>query len=331
MRFGFGFVPVPGQVRRVAPMLEQLGFDSLAVTDHPVGATEHFSQMMLACELTERIEIGGGVTVAPLRHPAVTASAINTLQFESGGRVFCGIGRGDAAVFSLGREPQPMAEFEDYLNELRRFLDGGVRWSQGLDIPRVPVDVAVSGPRMCDLAGRHADRITFAVGADPSLVGDWLHRARQSVESAGRDPDSVEYGAYTPCVLADDVETAIAGARHITAIFARFSAMRGQRSPRSIPPMLERTAEAVDRTIGHAPDLAIDVNEVVPREFVEWFAVAGRAEHAVDRFRALADLGLDHVQLVSGLHELPAHVADRHLELVGTVVIPAVNRPAPSS
>ena len=324
MRFGFGFVPVPGQVRRLAPELERLGFDSLAVTDHPVGATEHFSQMMLACELTERIEIGGGVTVAPLRHPAVTASALNTLQFESGGRVFCGIGRGDAAVFTLGREPQSMAEFDVYLTELRRLLDGGIRWSAGLGLPRIPLDVAVSGPRMCELAGRHADRITFGVGADPVVVGDWVRQARDAVERAGRDPDSVEYGAYTPCVLADDVDTAIAGARHITAIFARFSAMRGQRSDRSIPAKLASTAAAVDRAIGHAPDLALDVEDIVPREFVEWFAIAGGPELAVERFRALAEVGLDHVQLVSGFHELPREVGERHLELIGTAVIPAL-------
>ena len=324
MRFGFGFVPVPGQVRRLAPELERLGFDSLAVTDHPVGATEHFSQMMLACELTERIEIGGGVTVAPLRHPAVTASALNTLQFESGGRVFCGIGRGDAAVFTLGREPQSMADFDVYLTELRRLLDGGIRWSAGLGLPRVPLDVAVSGPRMCELAGRHADRITFGVGADPVVVGDWVRQARDAVERAGRDPDSVEYGAYTPCVLADDVDTAISGARHITAIFARFSAMRGQRSDRSIPAKLASTAEAVDRAIGHAPDLALDVEDIVPREFVDWFAIAGGPELAVERFRALAEVGLDHVQLVSGFHELPREVGERHLELVGTAVIPAL-------
>lgn len=328
MRFGFGFVPVPGQVRRVAPMLERLGFDSLAVTDHPAGATEHFSQMMLAAELTEHIEVGGGVTVAPLRHAAVTASGLNTLQFESGGRAFCGIGRGDAGVFSLGLQPQLMADFDAYLSELRHFLHGGLRWPRGLDLPRVPLDVAVSGPRMCDLAGRHADRITLAVGADPVVVGDWLRRSRDSVERAGRDPDSVEYGAYTPCVLADDVETAVVGARHITAIFARFSAMRGQRSPRSMPPILERTAEAVDRVIGHAPDLALDVSDVVTPEFVHWFAIAGGPAHAVERFQALADLGLDHVQLVSGLHELPVEVADRHLELVGTAVIPAVREAA---
>ena len=327
MRFGFGFVPVPGQVRRLAPKLERLGFDSLAVTDHPLGATEHFSQMMLACELTDRIEIGGGVTVAPLRHPAVTASALNTLQFESGGRVFCGIGRGDAAVFTLGREPQSMADFDVYLTELRRLLDGGIRWSPGLGLPRVPLDVAVSGPRMCELAGRHADRITFGVGADPVVVGDWVRQARDAVERAGRDPDSVEYGAYTPCVLADDVDTAISGARHITAIFARFSAMRGQRSDRSIPAKLASTAEAVDRAIGHAPDLALDVEDIVPREFVEWFAVAGGPEMAVERFRALAEVGLDHVQLVSGFHELPPEVGERHLELVGTAVIPALREP----
>lgn len=329
MRFGFGFAPVPGQVRRVAPMLERLGFDSLAVTDYPTGATEHFGQMILAAELTEQIEIGGGVTVAPLRHPAVTASAMQSLQYESGGRAFCGIGRGDGAVFALGREPQSVTEFEGYLIALRRFLDRDLPWASSLDLPRVALDVAVSGPRMCELAGRHADRITIGVGADPDLVSDWLGRARGAVEAAGRDPDTVEYGAYTPCVLADDVESAVSGVRHIAATFARFSAMRGQRSSRSIPPLLAKTAEAVDRVIEDRGELGDEAADIVPREFVEWFAIAGGPELAVERFRALADLGLDHVQLVSGLHELPTDVGDRHLALVGTEVIPAIRDSMP--
>ena len=103
--------------------------------------------------------------------------------------------------------------------------------------------------------------------------------------------------------------------------------MRGQRSDRSIPAKLASTAEAVDRAIGHAPDLALDVEDIVPREFVEWFAVAGGPEVAVERFRALAEVGLAHVQLVSGFHELPPEVGERHLELVGTAVIPALREP----
>jgi len=36
--------------------------------------------------------------------------------------------------------------------------------------PKVPVDVAATGPRVVQIAVRLADQITFAAGADPTRV-----------------------------------------------------------------------------------------------------------------------------------------------------------------
>ena len=48
-----------------------------------------------------------GVTNPATRHPAALATAIATVQEESGGRAILGIGRGDTALFHLGRTPMP--------------------------------------------------------------------------------------------------------------------------------------------------------------------------------------------------------------------------------
>ena len=35
----------------------------------------------------------------------------------------------------------------------------------------MPIDVAASGPKVIEIAARHADAITFAVGVDPYRLG----------------------------------------------------------------------------------------------------------------------------------------------------------------
>ena len=46
--------------------------------------------------------------------------------------------------------------------------------------PKVPLDVAVSGPRLIDFAARTAERVTLAVGADPDRVAWALDLAAES-------------------------------------------------------------------------------------------------------------------------------------------------------
>ena len=54
---------------------------------------------------TERLRFATGVTNAFTRHPAALANVAATVQETSGGRFVLGIGRGDTALFHLGRKP----------------------------------------------------------------------------------------------------------------------------------------------------------------------------------------------------------------------------------
>ena len=54
--------------------------------------------------------------------------------------------------------------------------------------PKVPLDIAASGPRMIEFAARIAERVTLAVGADPDRVAWALDLARKAAADAGRDP-----------------------------------------------------------------------------------------------------------------------------------------------
>jgi 5,10-methylenetetrahydromethanopterin reductase len=51
--------------------------------------------------------------------------------------------------------------------------------------PKVPLDVACTGPRVITLAARRAERVTFAVGADPERIRWAVETARQARHGRG--------------------------------------------------------------------------------------------------------------------------------------------------
>ena len=63
----------------------------------------------LPANATERLRVATGVTNAHTRHPAALANGAATVQETSGGRFVLGIGRGDTALFHLGKKPMPVA------------------------------------------------------------------------------------------------------------------------------------------------------------------------------------------------------------------------------
>ena len=91
-----------GRLRNFARRAEELGFDSLWITDHIVTATGLYgvswldSLMTLShvSAITERVDLGTSVLILPVRQPVVLAKEISTLQHLSGGRYQFGIGTG---------------------------------------------------------------------------------------------------------------------------------------------------------------------------------------------------------------------------------------------
>jgi probable F420-dependent oxidoreductase len=90
------------QIRRFAVHAEELGFDSLFVTDHLLTATRFYRVSWLeplttlahAAAVTERIRLGTSILVLPTRQPVVLAKEIASLQHLSGGRFVFGVGVG---------------------------------------------------------------------------------------------------------------------------------------------------------------------------------------------------------------------------------------------
>ena len=99
LEFGYFLTPDaadPLGVLETARLLDRLGYDLVAVQDHPYQARHLDTSSLLATILaqTDTMRVFADVANLPLRPPAVLAKAAATLDLLSGGRFELGIGAG---------------------------------------------------------------------------------------------------------------------------------------------------------------------------------------------------------------------------------------------
>src|SRR5207245_1019029 len=171
--------------------LEAEGVRRVWVIDSQLAMKDVFAGLVVAALNTTRIGLGTGVTNAVTRHPTVTANAIAAVAEISHGRAILGLGAGDSALYGIGLKPQTVAELEDAIVFFRSHVDTSV-----------PIYLAVSQQRMCDLAGRRADGAIVMGPAQPDLVRrqvEWIEgELRAAVASS---PDDVRSWASTQARL----------------------------------------------------------------------------------------------------------------------------------
>jgi G6PDH family F420-dependent oxidoreductase len=172
----------PKQLVRDVMLAEEAGFDFAVISDHYfpwLEAQGHapyaWSVLGAAAQATTRIPLMTYVT-CPIRryHPAVVAQKAATMQLLSDGRFTLGLGAGENLNEHIVGGGWPMAatrhEMLDEAVQIIRALWTGdtityrgkhfdVESAKVWDLPdrAPPIGIAVSGPRSCRLAGRHAD------------------------------------------------------------------------------------------------------------------------------------------------------------------------------
>ena len=300
---------------------EEVGYDGFTLSDSQNRWGDCYIALALAAQATSTIKLGTSVTNSFTRHAAVTASAIVTVQAESGGRAHLGIGRGDSALAYLGRAPDAVSVFEDYLKRVQGYLRGEevsfeaggtvesldladrpassrIEWMPA-DLPKVPVSVAATGPKVIAAAARHADRVTFAVGADAERIRWGMEVARAARAEAGLSPE-IPFGAYVTLVVHDDPEEATRMGEAALSVFARFSVMHGT---------IVGPASESQREVLHGIHDAYDMKQhggagspqaaMLTAEFTRNFGIFGPPSYCADRLSELIELGINRF-IVSG-------------------------------
>jgi 5,10-methylenetetrahydromethanopterin reductase len=319
----------PDHALKTAQRAEAAGWDGMLVVDSQNLAPDAYVALTLAATGTSRLGLGTGVTNSVTRQPAVTASAAMAVQQVSKGRMVLGIGRGDSALAHLGRAPATFASFARYIETLQCYLrgervpfesialpdsiappvdaleladhpaDSRIRWFDPAQ-PKVPLEVAATGPRVIGLAGRLADRVMFTLGAVPERLRWGIDLARSAAVAVGRDPASLRFGAYVNLVCHPDRRVARDLVRGGLTTFARFSVMHGRVAGPTDPEtraVLARLHDGYDMRSHTRADSAQAA--LLDDNFVDRFAIAGPPVYCVDRLRELRALGLDKI-VVSG-------------------------------
>lgn len=328
-------VPIIHGAADRARRAEEAGWHGLTFTDSQNLCPDPFVVFAAVAGATEQLQLATGVTNVHTRHPAALATAAATVNEIAGGRFVLGTGRGDTALFHLGLPPMPIAQFFARTTELQTYLSGGavdqlgresrLRWLSTARAGKVPLDIAASGPKVIDFAARTAERITFALGADPDRLAWGIELARQAADDAGRSPADLTFAAYVSIGCHPDLDAARSMVHGSVAAFAHFSAMPGSTGAGLADDDADIVAE-VGRSYDSNQHLRNDATHTaaLTGPFIDRFAITGPPDRVLERLEALAALGVERFVLTGPGFGTDRDVAATANRLLVDEVLPAL-------
>ncbi len=276
----------PGQLLDLSLEAERRGLDLVAISDHfqPWRHTGGHGPAALPwlgafAARSSGATVGTSVLTPTLRyHPAVVAQAFATLACLAPGRVFLGIGTGEA----MNETPVTGDAFPP-VKERRRRLAEAIKLMRALwtdervdfegeyyrtdkatvydrpDAP-VPIYVAASGPLAAKLAGRTGDGFIVTSGKAPELYEELVAAMEEGAAKAGRDPAEIERMIEVKVSYDRDAEYA----RDACRPWAALALTPAEKAGIEDPIEMERASEAaLDRAhtrfiVGDDPDAIAD-------------------------------------------------------------------------
>jgi alkanesulfonate monooxygenase SsuD/methylene tetrahydromethanopterin reductase-like flavin-dependent oxidoreductase (luciferase family) len=226
------------EIRDLAIGAERIGFDTVWTVDELLwrsngGAAQGWWECVAmtgaVAAATSRVKVGTWVLSALHRNPAITAKAVETLDEVSGGRFVLGLGSGHAGrqahAFGLpedhvvGRFEEAVEIIVPLLRQGRADFEGTFHAARDLEHRpvgprpgRIPIMMGAKGPKMLQLAVRHADIWSWYVEerSDLTEFGPRLAALLAACDTAGRDPATIGRSAGivvepTPVTGAADV------------------------------------------------------------------------------------------------------------------------------
>jgi coenzyme F420-dependent glucose-6-phosphate dehydrogenase len=316
----------PRQLLDYAVQAEQVGLDSVLVSDHVQPWRHHgghapFSLSWLAAvgERTERVQLGTSVMTPTFRYnPAVVAQAFATLGCLYPGRVLIGVGTGEAlnevAVGSVADWPDFKERFarlreavrlmrELWTNERVTFEGDYYRTTDATVYDRpeapVPVYVAAGGPLVARYAGRSGDGFICTSGKGEELYRDRLLPAvDEGLEKSGRTREDLDRMIEVKLSWDPDHDQAVRNCR----FWAALSLTPEQKHGTSDPLEMERLGDALS-------------DEQVAKRWI----VSSDPQEVVDAVRTYVDLGFNHL-----VFHAPGEDQSRFLRTFAEQVLPGL-------
>ena len=229
--FGIEFLPkMPTQeLINSCKYAEQNAFDFLWVTDH-FNNRNVYAVLALVASQTSRIKLGPGVTNAFTASPAVTASAICTIDEVSNGRATLGIGPGDLSTLPKIGIPMetPVARLQEAVEITRKLWAGeavatpdnkvfkfaGAQLAYKPKQKNIPIYIGAQGEKMLETAGRIGDGVLI----NASNPRDFEYAVPIIKKAAGEK--KFDIAAYTSFAIDTESKKAKGAVKPVVAFIA---------------------------------------------------------------------------------------------------------------
>jgi coenzyme F420-dependent glucose-6-phosphate dehydrogenase len=316
----------PGQLLEFSCLAEELGYDSVFVSDHfqPWKHTDGHAPNALVWlgalgARTRRVVIGTSVLTPTFRYqPSIVAQVFGTLGSMFPGRVVLGVGTGESLneVPSSGVAWPGAKERRDRLREAiglinklwtedRVTFEGQFYRTESATIydkpkQKVPIWVAASGPLAAAMAGRVAEGFICTSGKNPQLYTDLLGKVSEGMGQAKRQDASLERMIEVKVSFDSDA----AQAKELTRHWAALALSPEEKVGVEDPIEMERLADA----------LPLD------RAASRWI-VGNDPDEQVEKIRPYVELGLTHL-----VFHAPGPDQARFLKLYAEQVLPRLRK-----
>ncbi|GAA4928319.1 glucose-6-phosphate dehydrogenase (coenzyme-F420) [Actinoplanes utahensis] len=312
----------PAELLKYGILAEELGFDSVFVSDHLQPwrhdgghAPAALPWLGALAARTEKVLIGTSVLTPTFRyHPAVVAQAFATLGCLAPGRAILGVGSGESLneVLLGTRWPDGKERFarlkeavllikqlwaEDRVTHEGQFYSTENATIYDKPEQPVPIYIGASGPAATRLAGRIADGFITTSGKGHELYTDTLLPAvTEGAEKAGRKIDDLDLLIEVKVSFDDDIERA----RNDTHYWGALALSPEEKTGVEDPIEMQRLADALS----------------VERTATRWIVSSDPAEHAA-KVAEYLDMGFKHL-----VFHAPGPDQERFLRLYSEQILP---------
>src|SRR5262245_35066519 len=224
MRLGLcfdGFYSIQEMIE-LAQLADEIGMESIWMSDHLCFRDSLTTSMALLAS-TKRIKVAPAPMSPYSRQPIISAMSIATMEEFAPGRVIASPGTGNAAALKEAgiESPRPLKTMREYVEILRRFLNGEMVNFQGemLQVNGAKMGFVPSGRikmnptpvrrKMIKLGGEIGDGVLLSAGCAPGYIKQCVSEIKKGAEKAGKSLADKDVAGFVTTSVSENPKEAL--------------------------------------------------------------------------------------------------------------------------
>lgn len=309
MEFGVGLLgkyPYKTLISR-AQKCEDTGYNQIWMPDERF-YRECYTQLAVIAQNTTHVKLGTAVTDPYSRHPAMTATALASIDEISEGRMTLGYGAGVSGFAEMGiKREKPARALREAVNVIRPLIqgervtvDGDIIKVKGAKLDftpirsNIPIHIAGAAPLVLKTAGRVADGVILGDYASPDVVQWGLQQVEGGANESGKSLDDLQKTVWLQTFIHPDGKVARDNARWMVAFVLWGTKAFHDKLGIELPSELKGN---LNFDYHLSPEAAGEVGKLVPDELVNKFALAGTPDEISEQINKLRSVGIQQVAI----------------------------------